>query len=282
MTEALRKPAPEVEVELDERLDRVLKLSDAELQRRLKADYPGELLALKGFEEMARPEPGVITIDVGITGTGKSTWLKVMLARWLKDPSTRVVAWDHLDELSIYGRASPYRMMGPLPKRVTMDQLREHEEMLDEPELRIAVVPTRRGADGRAKDFRDLVDLLGLEDLEREDEVAEAMGNLPYLFCIEETGRVAEFCLEEFKVISTVGRHSGVSVIAVAQWAAAIPHPLRRQARVIVAHGQDWDIDIDALADPMGRELAETVRGLPDHQRVIWDRDAAHRGSSAA
>lgn len=271
------KPDPKVD-ELEDKLDRTLKLSAAEVQRRKERDYAGELLAL-GIPKMEAPEPGTIILDVGITGTGKSTWAKAMLAAWF---SLRVVAWDHLDEMSIYGRERPEVMLGPLTKRVTIDELRANPAMLDEPELRLAVVPTRRGPKGRGQDFCDFVDLLALEDEERDTEAVEAMGTLPYLLVIEEVARLSDYASEEFKTIATVGRHSGASVLAIAQWAAAIPHPMRRQCRRIVAHAQTWDLDIDALAQPMGAELAEQVKNLPNHQQVIWDRDAAHRGGTTA
>lgn len=279
MAEAERKPSAEVEFELDLKLDRSLKLSDAEVQRRLRHDYARELLALCEWEPMAEPEPGDIILDVGITGTGKSTWLKAMLALWA---SLRVVAWDHLDELTIFGRQTPYVKLGPLTKRMTIDELRSNPSVLDEPGLRLGVVPVRRGPKGRGQDFCDFIELLCLDDEERADEDSESRGTLPYLLALEEVPRVAPYAQQELETVATIGRHSGVSVVAVAQWAAAIPHQLRRQCRRIVAHAQTWDLDLDALAQPMGPELAERVKSLPNHQRVIWDRDAAHRGTTAA
>jgi hypothetical protein len=269
MSEAAKRTPEAATEELADRLDRKLKISPAEVARRLARDYAGELLKLERWQKMAPPEPGEIILDVGITGTGKSTWAKAMLALWVH---LRVVAWDHLDELSIFGRQTDYVMLGSLTERVTIDELRANPSILDKPTLRLAVVPTRRGPEGRAQDFRDFIDLLELDDQERADEETERCDTLPYLLLLEEVARTAKFCAAEYETVATIGRHSGVSVLAVAQWAAAIPHPLRRQCCAIAAHAQTWNIDIDALAEPMGRDDAERVRALKKHERVLWTR----------
>ena len=229
------------EDELDERLSRELKLTAGERERRLACDFRAALLAL-GVPFLPAPKPGEHSIIVGITGSGKSTTAKVLVAQW-KD--ARVLVVDLLDEHSIWGVQTDQVMLGSLTRRITIDELRERPETLEEPGLRAALVFTRKGAKGRAKDFRDFVELLALEDQERADEETEAAAGQPLIVVVEEVPRLAPHCANEFEALACVSRHSGVSVIAVGQYASGIPHPLRRQCRRIIAHAQTWDLDID-------------------------------------
>ena len=257
------------EKEMDARLSRDLRLSAAERDRRLGLDYMGALFALD-VPKVPAPKPGEHMLIVGITGSGKSTTAKALVARW----AARVAVWDPLDEHSIWGVQTEQVMLGALRRRITIDELRNSPGILDEPDLRAAIVPTRKGQKGRAQDFADFVDLLALEDQPREDEIAEAAAGQPLIVVVEEVPRLAQFCTGEFEALACVSRHSGVAVVAVAQYASGIPHPLRRQCRRIVAHAQTWDLDIDALAQPMGDDRAELVRSLRGHDSITWDREA--------
>lgn len=271
--------------EADQLLDRRLKLSDLEVQRRLSRDYASELLARFDRKELLEaPEPGTIISCVGLSGTGKSTFLKACACGWLAEGKV-VRVWDYLDEWSIFGvertdtEGRHLRMLGPLRHRYTSDELLERDDLdeLLQSDESFAVVPSRRGAKGRSADFRDLVDDLGVDDQEREREDREGVVRA-YIFIVEETWQLLDDCHAQFKALSGIGRHSGLSVVASSQFTTGIPHEIRRQSRTIVAHLQDDDLDIDRLAKRMGKERAEQVRQLADYERIIHHRQR-HRAA---
>jgi hypothetical protein len=232
------------------------KLSLAELEERERLDTAGELRAL-GIPAVPSPEAGDIWVVVGKMGTGKSTWAKAQVATW--PDSIRVICFDYCDEWSRLGRASKHVRLGPLTQRMTVDEICASPAVLDAPYLRLAVVPEGTRAE-RAEDFRDLLALLDVGGGDDRDCV----------LVVEEVWATAALCKDEYGTLATLGRHSGLAMVFVAQWASAIPHEVRRQARLIAAHTQTLPLDIDALAEVMGEEAAARVRHLPKGEAEIW------------
>jgi hypothetical protein len=237
-------------------------LTPAEISEAERRDTAGELRAL-GIPVEPPPEAGQILIVVGKMGSWKSTWAKAQVASW--PDSVRVVAFDYCDEWSRLGRVSKHTRLGPLTQRMTVDELHNRPEVLDDAYLRLAVVP-QGGADQRAQDFRDVISILGVDGTGRDRDL---------VLVVEEVWATAAACQNEYGTLATLGRHSGLALMLIAQWASAIPHMARRQAALIAAHRQEFDIDIDALTPPMPFEQAERVRHLKRGEREIWREDSA-------
>lgn len=244
-------------------------LSPDELAAAERLDARAQLLEL-GIPAERVPEAGHVWIVVGKMGSHKSTWAKAQAATW--PDRVRVVVFDYCDEWSPYGKKSRHTRPGPMTKRVTLDELAEHPEILDEPYLRLAVVPRGTRAE-RAEDFRQLIEILGVDGTGRDRDL---------VLIVEEVWATAALARDEYGTLATLGRHSGLAMVFIAQWASAIPHEVRRQAALVAAHRQDFDIDIDALTPPMPREQAERVRLLKRGEREIWRESAADRDHKPA
>lgn len=75
------------------------------------------------------------------------------------------------------------------------------------------------------------------------------------------------------KPLVFMGGHSHVDLILIAQRASNIPISIRSQANRIVSFKQSEPADVDALADRIGKSIAETLPALEKLNCVDWDGD---------
>jgi hypothetical protein len=72
-------------------------------------------------------------------------------------------------------------------------------------------------------------------------------------------------------VLSRMGRHRRIDLVYTGQRFAELPRMLTATTDYFVLFGQREPRDLEALADPVGRDVAEKVERLPLHGRVIFD-----------
>jgi hypothetical protein len=81
---------------------------------------------------------------------------------------------------------------------------------------------------------------------------------------------------EALVVLARMGRHRRVDLIFTGQRFAEPPRRLTTTTDYLGLFGQREPRDLDALAERVGRELAERVAGLPLHGRLVYDVVAGH------
>lgn len=210
-----------------------------------------------------------VVMIVGKRGSGKSTKAKGLIAQQLAEGG-RVVAYDLHDEYSIDGEATPNVDLGPLTKRVTMSELLEHPELLDEPNLSLAVVPDNGRAATPEECADDIADLVAL---------VRDTGNL--LLVLDETGYYYEQSLRTLRQLATQSRHygeKGVPLIFVAQRAVMVPRSARDEAGTLFVGLQTDPEDLAALrklvrsnmTDEQADAFVQKVATLPKPGILEW------------
>lgn len=211
----------------------------------------------KGLDLVARDR----VLVVGKTGFGKSTFLKKLLAQLMRK-KRRLLFGDYQDEYSVLGEVNEQRTLGPLLQRVTLDELLELPELLDNEELAMAVV-MRRDPEEAAEDFSDLVDL------------AESTGDLVLGF--DEVGMFEEHCRKRMHYVATQSRHWNVPLILASQRMVDIHPKARSQASHLISFHQDNPADIRAIEVlTLSEEFAASVPLLDVGQHKHW-RDSDQR-----
>jgi hypothetical protein len=76
---------------------------------------------------------------------------------------------------------------------------------------------------------------------------------------------------EGLDVLARMGRHRQVDLVYTGQRFAELPRRLTATTDFFILFGQREPRDLEALADRVGRELAERVAGLPLHGRLVYD-----------
>lgn len=194
-------------------------------------------------------------IVVGMTGTGKSTWLKGHLATELK-AGRRVLFVDYHDEYSQAGAASDHVTLGPLSMRVEFDELIDRLELLDDPALSLAVVIDQEPREA-AQQFDELA------------RIAQNTGDL--LFGADEVGMFGQYVVDRLHVLATQSRHWGVPLVLASQRATDIHPKARSQATHLVSFRQRHPTDLDAIVDLTGsKEFAEEVARLELGESKHW------------
>lgn len=209
--------------------------------------------------------PSTVAVCIGKRGTGKSTCAKRLLAAALDD-GLRVLAWDPHDEYSRHGRESGQVRLGPLDDRATFAELLLRPELLDAPNLSLAVVPRARPEE-MAEDFAIFVPMVA------------ATGGL--LVCVEEVGLFEEFARSDLNLLATQSRHWEVPLLMVAQRATQIPKTARTQITNLVSFRQDNPDDLRALSDLAGEDFAAAVSRLGRGEHRTW-RDSIPAARAAA
>jgi hypothetical protein len=81
---------------------------------------------------------------------------------------------------------------------------------------------------------------------------------------------------EGLDALARMGRHRHIDLVWTGQRFAEIPRRLTATTDFFVLFGQREPRDLEALAERVGREVAERVERLPLHGRVIFDVLAGH------
>lgn len=206
------------------------------------------MLALRGSD---------VVLITGKRGSGKSTKAKELAASEIRH-GHRVVAFDPHDEYSVQGKKTKAVTLGPLKRRVTLERLLEHPEILREPGLSLAVVPSNgtMGVD-LAEDFADLVSMI------------EEVGDVTFI--ADEVGDYSKYANAELEHIGTQSRHWNVPLVLVSQRAIHVPKTARDQVSILFAGVQSDADDLKALAKvARSPDFAEAVSRLPRPGILTW------------
>jgi hypothetical protein len=224
------------------------------------------------FESGIIITPRSRVLCIGKVGTGKSTRRKGALANAMRAGQRRIISLDVLDEDSIHGRKRKSVELGPLTRRMTMEELAKDLDVIWQDEICLAVVPMEDDPGEWAEDLEALL-----------DEVKQA-GDC--ILSLPELGMYAEFCTRRVNQAFCLARHwgdEGVGIIADAQRATGVPYTARTQASDIVSGLQDMPADIDALRERCGERFGDEVSTLSveKHEYRHW-RDTDGRWERAA
>lgn len=198
-----------------------------------------------------------VNLYVGKRGSGKSTKAKELLGLCLK-AGQRVIVFDPHDEYSQEGRASDEVVLGPLPSRRELWELKGDPGELLEGTASFAVVPGSLRKAEVAKAFSWLAYL------------AYDAGNLVFaadeLVLFWESGEAQE----AMNFLATQGRHPKVPLVLAAQRVVHVPYTTRTQVTLLDTGKQDDPDDVAALAKRCGKAFAEKVPKLPRRERLVW------------
>jgi len=158
------------------------------------------------------------------------------------------------------------------PRLVVVDVLGEHHFGQRVPDLdeALEMLDTVRGRENFALTIQP-----GRGDLGAVvDTVCDAVfdiGNLS--LALEE---IPHYCTagsmpEGLDVLARMGRHRQVDLVYTGQRFAELPRRLTATTDFFVLFGQREPRDLEALAERVGRDLAERVAGLPLHGRLVYD-----------
>lgn len=217
---------------------------------------------------------------VGITGTGKTEFVKGHVLAHCLSNRKRVIAFDYKNELSIQGRPRRNTMVGPLPFKWTARQFFQQPKVLLEPELRLSIVPddpldkylcaltVKRIAEqlhDQHMDGHDLETVLVLEEVGFYADYKHI-----------KNGRVKWTCEEWLKNMAQMWRDYGVCVVFVSPRAVGIPIGARSQCNQLVCFAQSEPADIEAIDTRTGLHnpsFAAKVAQLappPAHNYEAW------------
>jgi energy-coupling factor transporter ATP-binding protein EcfA2 len=203
-------------------------------------------------------EPHDVVLSTGKRGSGKSTRLKEALAAAIA-AGQRVVVFDVLDEYSQLGRKRSSVVLGPLTRRMTVEDLADDVDVLLEDSLALAVVPVSKEPEDWAADFTALL------------QEVEEVGDL--VLAADELAVWAQFCGKAIDRAACTSRHWGDAGVALAfgsQRATGIPFTTRTQATQILSGLQDMPADLEALRDRCGERFADEVAALKGHDFRHW------------
>ncbi|ATB36292.1 hypothetical protein CYFUS_001706 [Cystobacter fuscus] len=198
-----------------------------------------------------------VNLYVGKRGSRKSTRAKEVLGLCLK-AGQRVVVFDPHDEYSQEGRASDEVVLGPLPSRRELWQLKADPSELLEGDASFAVVPGSLRKAEVAKAFSWLA-----------WTVYEA-GDL--VFAADEMVLFWESseAQEAMNFLATQGRHAKVPLVLAAQRVVHVPYTARTQVTLLDTGKQDDPDDVAAIAKRCGKDFAEQVPKLKLGERLVW------------
>lgn len=217
---------------------------------------------------------------VGITGTGKTEFLKQHVLAHCLANRKRVVAFDFKNELSIQGRPRRNTMVGPLPFKWTSRQFFQQPKVLLEPELRLSIVPD----DPLDKYLCALTVKRIAEQL--HDQHMDGH-DLETVFVLEEVGFYADYkhfkngrkvwtCEEWLTNLAQVWRDYGVCCVFVSPRAVGIKIGARSQCNQLVCFAQSEPADIEAidertgLHNPTFASKVATLAPPPAHNYEVW------------
>lgn len=211
-------------------------------------------------------EPGQHIGIFGVTGTGKTEFLKRLLEQ-LRAQGRRIVALDCKNELSVLGRPRSHTQVGPLRFRWLTAQVAQQPAVLLNVQLELAVVPDEFTTRKCARTFQLLASLL--------KAIGEEGRDLKTVLVLEEVQLWADDVKKLLEEVATVWRDFGVTLILVSQRPAGIPIDARAQLQEIYSFAQSEPADIEALrlrcalTDPTYHE--RVARLTPEsHRHEVW------------
>jgi hypothetical protein len=189
---------------------------------------------------------------VGLRGSGKSTALREIVSC-----RPRLVVVDLMAEHNFGQRAD-------------LDEALEVFSTVGGQEnFAITIQPGRGGLAGVVDVICDLVFDIG--------NLTVALEEIPH-YC------TAGWMPDGLDVLARMGRHRRIDLVYTAQRFSETPRRLTATTDYFVLFGQREPRDLEALADRVGRDVAEQVERLPLHGRVIYDvlagRCVAEKGHS--
>lgn len=226
--------------------------------------------------KVALPEARDRFVVVGKSGSGKSTYVKRMIAGWIRQ-GVRVVALDVCDEYSRKGNDGALVQLGPLRDRVTVEELAaENGAQLLESRLSLSVVC---GESPRAAARAFLL----LESLLRGSRkqcvlVVDEVG----LWTDSSADPLCHRARAQLAGLAVAGRKHGLSLVIVAQRAAQISTTVRSQVTQLVSFAQHEPADLDALAERAGKDFAEKVSRLKPFECIAWSDAVSEKPTNPA
>lgn len=233
-----------------------------------------ELLSERGegeqWPDLWVPDPGEGLLVAGMSGMGKSTFEKALMAH-IMEAGVDVYSWDAMREMSAEGKEWEEATRGPLHVQLTVSELevdpRNNLAFAQEGTTTraIAIVPDKEFP-SRSERAEDFVRAMGL-----------FVANKPKGRCvllITEAGLLegepeAEEVLTE---IATTWRKAGVSPIFDTQSAWMVPVRARDQVRTVVSFRQIGENDRRALKSLAGSKYSDAVKELPPFHCLLADR----------
>lgn len=202
---------------------------------------------------LATLAPGSVAAALGVPGAGKTTAAQEARPMWGRslvfDPGAERdrLEWNR-------GKRERTPWAGGL---VTVDDLLEFPQLLDDVPLSLVVSSGEWSARGIGGDFATLIRLAWLTG----DVVIVG----------EECGSYSRECVEAIHRVATRGGHAGIALVLIAQSIGRIHADGRREIDLVVAGAQGEPNDLDDLRGRCGASFVEKVkaskRGDPLH---IW------------
>lgn len=166
--------------------------------------------------------PSERVLILGVSGTGKTTWAKRLLAGVDGGPAAaRVVIFD------------PQGDYGEIAVPVTLEELRSAPELLKGPRVALAVQPEGDTEEELAAEVEQLVPLV------------RAAGRC--ILVLDEVGDYGDAARKTLSKLARNGRHDQVASVFVTQAAVEIPKAVRRQATRVYSFLQTDPQDLRAL-----------------------------------
>lgn len=188
-------------------------------------------------------EPHRRTLVLGVTGAGKSHYVRATVARVL-DRGGSVLVVDPKGEYQSLPAVSPLDLV---------------PRLLTGAELRARTSAQWQSLDSLAEDVSLVLDAMRFRPAAAR----------PLLVVVEECGLLRGPARTSLEVVATVGRSYGVELLCVAQRASQIPATVRSQASQIVAFRQTLPADLEALAEVMGPGALD-LRSLARYEYRAW------------
>lgn len=201
---------------------------------------------------LARLKPHDRVLVVGITGSGKSHFVKERIVT----PAKRVVVWDPHAE---------YAVKCDLDE-VCFWELQNEPELLKQRHLRLSIVPEWDDIDELVEQLCQLVRLL-----------RRSRGKHTTTLVIEECGVIRPRGDGVLGLLSTQARHWNVPLVMVAQRAAQVPPTAREQVSRIISFRQSSPDDIAALTERIGDVKGSKIASLPRRHFVTWSESDAFK-----
>lgn len=109
------------------------------------------------------------------------------------------------------------------------------------------------------------------QEIEEVSRLIYARGNLCFICEEVPLYTQAGYMPPLFGRLIRTGRHQQIDIAWTAQRAAEVPKTLTALTDVWILFSQTEPRDLTALADRCGRDVAERVAGLGQHEYFIWD-----------
>lgn len=179
------------------------------------------------------PKTRDVVIVVGVTGTGKTNWVKQFVS-----PCSRLFAYDIISDFDV-----EYTSRNGL--------LELHE--------------------ARPEKFR--VGVFSPDDAELMAAIAFDLGNCTFVVEeVATLYNVGARVNGPMRDVILLGRHQRVSIVAIAQRMVNIPITIRSQASRVITFRQHELEDVKILGEKFGKTGAQEILTLPDFHCMDWEK----------